>query len=144
MGWFVIFRQSNFLKIRDDVKTIVNDATNVIDMIFVLSVEYYEKNEKHIGFCSADIRSKFLLLSHYLILISQYGVKTNIESYVVAYRKAVMAGYFETENFKKQLEIPNMRAEISNCRSELNFRINKCYLDWSLSTNFFQVVFLRK
>lgn len=47
-----------------------------------------------------------------------------------------MGGYFETVEFKKQVEIPDMRSDIANGRSELSFRIDKMYNDWASSINF--------
>lgn len=68
LGWIIVFRQAMLLKYRDELQSIIKNAQNVIDQIFALSKDYYESNEEHIGFVSADIRSRFLLLSHYLII----------------------------------------------------------------------------
>lgn len=99
-------------------------------------MRYYKGDEGHIGFHSADIRSKFLLLSHYLILMKNKGITFDFTPYLIAYRKAVMGDHFETEQYKKQLEIPDRKSDIANSRSELHFRITKSYIDWSRGIGF--------
>lgn len=144
LGWIVVFRQTSIIKYRDDVKVIVQKSEDTVNRLFDLAKYYYQENDEHIGFASADIRANFLLLSHYLILLRHFGLETKLESYVVAYRSAIMGGYFETTDFKKQLEIPDKRSDISNTKSELNFRINKSYFNWTNEFSFTSSLFFRR
>lgn len=136
VGWAFIFRQNIVLKCRGDVYNIVKLSKIVVDEIYELSKKYYEGNDSHIGFLSADIRSRFTLLSLYLLLLRERGVSGDITKPLLFYRSAVMGSYFETVDFKKQMDVPNRRADISNSRSELNFEIEKIYLGWSKKINF--------
>jgi hypothetical protein len=126
-----VFRQATTIKRRDEIYNIIVLSKKVADEIYSLSKIYYENNEEHIGFISSEIRSNFVLLNNYIKLLEKRGIETNISKYVINYKKAIMGGHFETTDFKNQLLIPNQRAEISHGRSELNYRIDKMYIDWS-------------
>ena len=136
IGWIIVFRQAMFIKHRDDIKNIIDNAKITVDDIFELSKNYYLENDDHIGFASSDIKSRFLLLSHYILLLKSKGVDVKLSPYVISFRKAIMGDYFETLDFKKQMEIPDRRSDITNGRSELNFRIEKTYVDWARKINF--------
>lgn len=144
VGWIVVFEQAASLKNRDETAHIVGVTKNTIDEIFDLGVTYYENNIHHIGFISADIRAKFLLLSHYLLLLRSKGLNIDLEQYVVQYRKAIMGGYFETLDFKKQVEIPDRRSDIANARSELKFRLDKIHSDWAHNRSLWRRISGRK
>lgn len=136
-GWIVVFKQSSTLKYRDEVKSLVDQSIILVDDIYELCCQYYTGDkEEHIGITSANIRAKFLLLSHYFLLMKMRGVNVNFSPNLIAYRRAVMGGYFETEQFRSQFNIPDKKSEISNSRSELSFRVQKSFIDWSRSIGF--------
>ncbi len=137
-GWFVVFRQSLILKSREDVRGLVDTAQSIVDEIYELSKKYYTDNDDHIGFISSDIRSRFLLLSLYVSLINKKNAKYDVEHYVIQYRKAIMGGFFETTEFKRQMEIPDRRADISNFRSELHYHIEIMFVNWTKSIKWFE------
>lgn len=143
IGWIIIFQQAMNIRYSEDVKNVVEKSNNVIDRIYDLAFEYYGENIEHIGLKSADIRANFLLLSHYLLLLREKGIQTGLSSYLTAYKKAVMGDYFETTEFKKQLEIPDRRSDIANGRSELSFRISQTYYTWSKRVGFFALLKMR-
>lgn len=136
-GWIIVFRQATTLKIRDELKATCDEACKTVDVIFNLATEYYSDNNRvHIGILSANIRAQFLLLSHYLVLTRNRGITFSFSPYLIAYRKAIMGDHFETTEFLKQLEIPDRKSDIANTRSELHFRIQSAYIDWSKRIGF--------
>lgn len=138
VGWMIVFRQTMMIKHREDIHNIVISTQKAVDEIYDLSIKYYgEENSSHMGFISSDIRAKFLVISYYLILLKEKGIKPQVNKYVIFYRTAVMGGYFETVDFKKQVEVPNRRSDISNGRSDLNFQLEKMYIDWARKIGFF-------
>lgn len=136
IGWIVVFEQAASLKNRDDVHKLITDSKNTVDGIFQSSITYFCENDHHIGFLSSEIRAEFLLLSHYIFLLRQKGLKSKLEPYVVDYRKSVMGKHFETLDFKKQLVDQENISKIANSRSELKFRLDKMHSDWARNRSF--------
>ncbi|MEN7535975.1 hypothetical protein [Aurantiacibacter flavus] len=140
IGWVVVFEHSALLKNRDNISEIVKSAKFEVDEILKISKQYYESNDNHIGFLSGEIRSKFLLVSHYLMLLRDLGVDGKVARYLVQYKQAVTGGYFETIDFKMQTQEQVGKSDITNSANELKFRIDKMYCDWMKSTSILKVI----
>jgi len=128
VGWYVVFQQAKSVKSREEIRDLVSRIDKTIDQIFSLCVDYYsEKNLGHQNFTSADIRAKFVLLSHLLIIIKDIDVNKVISPSLVQLRKNAMGGYFETVEYLDQLKIPNWKSDLAASASELQFRVEQIY-----------------
>lgn len=128
-GWVVVYKQNLALKERDEIESLVNHALQEIIEVQKLCEIYYGKdNDKHIGFKSNEIKAKFMLLSHYLMMLkNNYNI--NVQStYLNEYKKVCTGNHFETINFSMQIEIPDWMPDLSMKSAELRYRIVQAHI----------------
>jgi hypothetical protein len=130
-GWLVVFRQAIHLRRREDIRKTIDLISGTVDNIYDLTCSYYSSNEGHITYSSANLKAKFVLLSHYLILLKDTGIVTGISPTLTAYKIYSTGSYFETQNYKKQEDIPDWRSELAASAQELKFKLEKGYFEWS-------------
>lgn len=131
IGWLVIYRQTISIKRRDDLEGIVRKSCELIEKIYSDAIAYFSDDEiLPIGHESAEIRSTSLLLTHYLMLLRERGVKKSIGPYLISFRKSCMGGFFESTRKNEQSGLPNWKSDLANSKSELIFRINQSFLEW--------------
>lgn len=131
IGWFVVYHQMVAMKKRDDLALMVEKSIQLIEEIYNLTIDYFSNdNIEPIGHESADIRSKHLLLSHYLMTLRQRNVKGEIGKTLNAYRQVTMGTFFENTRKSEQRTLPHWKSELANNKSELIFRLNQNFLEW--------------
>ncbi|MBK9999618.1 MAG: hypothetical protein IPO97_00625 [Sphingomonadales bacterium] len=132
LGWYVVFKQAVYIKNRDDIRKNIDLITRTIDEIFDLCKMYYSsENAEHINYTSASIKAKFVLLSHYFILIKDTGIFDRVLPTLTEYKIHATGGYFETIDFHKQVEMQDWRSLLAASAHELKFRAERGYFDWS-------------
>lgn len=133
-GWFVVFRQAIHLRRRDDVRKTVDLIGATVDEVYDICREYYsQRTDGHINYLSTNIKAKFVLISHYLILVSGSDIVKNVSPALRAFKIHATGGYFETTDYHKQEDVPNWKTELAASAHELKFRVEKGYFDWSKS-----------
>lgn len=138
IGWFVVFRQALHIKRRDDLRKLVDLSTNVIDEIYNLTCKYYSSSlNGHINHDSTNLRAKFVLLSHYLLMLRSANISTGISAALTQYKIHATGGYFETVGFQNQNAVPNWQNDLASAAQELRFRIEKGYFDLSRAKTLF-------
>lgn len=130
-GWFIVFKQALKVNHNQNISRVSSLATTTIDDIYNQCKNYYRASGDHISYESADIRAKFVLLSHYLILLRESGIETGISAALIQFKGHAMGGYFETIDYKRQLDLPNWKINLTSSAHELKFRIEKGQFDQS-------------
>lgn len=132
LGWIIVFRQAINLRKRDDVRKTVDLISATCDEIYKLACIYYsDRNNSHINYNSTNLKAKFVLLSHYLLLLRGASVRLDISATLNSFKNLATGGYFETVNFPLQESLPNWQTNLAATAHELKFRVEKAYFDWS-------------
>lgn len=134
VGWFFLFKQTLSIKRRDEIRKLVELSSATIDEIYLLCQEYYSSDSgDHISYSSTNIKAKFVLLSHYLLLLRNEGVGGEISVALRAFKIFATGGLFETTRFNEQDDVPGWKSELATSAHELKFRIEKGFFDWTHS-----------
>lgn len=132
VGWFIVFRQALAVRYRDDLRKIVDLAADTINDIYQRCCAYYsDRSSGHINHNSTNIKAKFVLLSHYLLMLREAGIDTGVSKSLTEYKIHASGGYFETLDYQKQAEVPNWQIDLASSAQELRYRLERGYFDQS-------------
>lgn len=130
-GWFVVYNNSKKIESRKEARDFVDQIDSLVDEIYTECVEYYSSiDEKHIGNKSSGIKSKFLLLSYYLLILKGLGIKFKGSRILGEFRRNVTGSFFETVDFHKQSQIPGWCEETANSAAQLKLSVRQAYFEW--------------
>ena len=128
VGWFIVFLQSKTIKNREEVRSLIDKISTIIDDIYILTIQYYDQSSrKHISHKSAEIRSKFVILSRLLLLVRYWDKDRIISPALVAFKMTCTGNFFETTRFQEQSDIPDWKSELASSAQDLKFKIESSY-----------------
>lgn len=133
-GWFVIYNNSLKIESRKEARDFVDKIENLIDSLQHDINQYYSVNENHIGNYSSNIKAKFLLLSHYLFILKSLGINFRGSRLLTEFKKSATGGYFETQDFRKQAEIPGWEADLASLAAQIKLALRRSYFEWTQGT----------
>ncbi|KHL25633.1 hypothetical protein PK98_02965 [Croceibacterium mercuriale] len=131
-GWYVVYRNALKLEFRKDTRKLIEITIGIVESVTEDSRDYYsESNRDHIGYLSARIKADLSLISHYIFMIESCGVKFKGSDALVDFRKCVSGSYFETTDFRKQIDLPGWHSELSVSSARLKMLLDRCYFEWT-------------
>lgn len=130
-GWYVVHQNALRIERRKEAREFVEYIEKLIDEIYEDVTDYFLNGNCHIGQKSASIKANFQLVSHYLFILKGLGLDPKCGSLLTRLRKISTGGFFETKNFKKQVEIPGWDAELAESSAQIKLAIRQSYYRWT-------------
>ncbi len=128
IGWLVVSNQQDKRERRKEIRDLVEEVTKIILIVREDVLEYFgEKNNDPTGPLADKIKLNLLLISQYLFLMKSAGLNIKVSQELIALRKTATGGFFETVDFKKQLENPQWLGNLRSESVELILAIQKAY-----------------
>lgn len=128
VGWFVVSSFQDRRERRKEIRALIDESKEIIEEVYTLSISYYcRDNKEYIGELSQKIEFKLMMISQYLIVINQAGLKTGGSQELIDFNQIVSGDRFETSNYTERFDDHEWRSELSPASQELIMHLEKKY-----------------
>lgn len=128
VGWFVASRFQDVRERRKEIRSLIDEAKELINQSHSLTMEYYStKNKTPINQLSAQIKLKNMLISQYFLIISQAGMPIKSSDEIINFTKLSTGDVFETKDFIKRFNDKEWQSAFTAATNELWMLLDKRY-----------------